>query len=566
MATCAACGRGFEPGDRRCRLCGRERGAPAPSAADLTAPARSPYAPPGGPLLEVVQPPSPWAAPAASLAPPPDPTPSGPVAAARAGAAAVVPGLRVPAIVAPATLADDGSLRVEVVDDEGDHGDEVVEFRGRDTHTDQRDVHVGRRMRRVRRVALAALAAAAVVAAGFTVVGRGGDDGMTVQLAGGTMAVTGDHVAAPTQRWTYEPADGSNVVMAVQDAGAVYVLSEVRGGGDALTVAALDAVTGTARWTYDVVAAGGTVHATPAGVIVNVQDDRSVSATMLAVGDGSVRWQLDGFVTQVPGSSAYGIVQQVNGRVALGLNVIDLATGNVRWSPAGTLRAGLGLDVLVDASCDAISGRSPGDGLVRWRYSSAEGDSFCGRSRPQVAVAADRIVVTEGDDLVGLDASGREQWRRPVGTRVLAGTNGPYVQLRQQDSVADQSYVDATTGADIDEAGFQLITGSNRDRTVLARSGDDTIVLLDEGATVVRADRGTAATVGTPMPGAGTVGLGRTTVYRADTTGTELAGFDLATGEQRWSVPLGPMGGAPRVWTADRLVVVGTAQGLAAFG
>ncbi len=474
----------------------------------------------------------------------------------------------------PASLADDGSLRVEVIDDDADEAgdggtDGGREFHRTDVRRDGRDVHHGRGMRWMRRSALAALAVAALVAAGLAVAGRDGAQGMTVQLAGGTQSVTDDHTGAPTERWTYDPAAGASVEMAVQDDTSVYVLTQVRrSGSGSLVVAALDAVTGEARWTYDVVAAGGSVHVTPVGLILNVQDDRSVSATMLALGDGSVRWQLDGFVTQVPGSAGYGIVQQVNGRVALGLNVIDLATGNVRWSPAGTLRSGLGLDVLVDASCDAISGRSPADGLVRWRYSSAEGASFCGRSRPQVAVAADRIVVTEGDDLVGLDASGRERWRRPLGTRVLAGANGAYVQLRQRDSVADQSYVDATTGADIDATGLALINASNRDRTVLARSGDATIVLLDQGDAVVRADRGSAAVTGERMPGAGAVGLGRSTVYRTSAAGDQLIGYDLATGRPRWSVPLSlAAAGAPRVWTAGRVVVVGTASGaLVAFG
>lgn len=507
-------------------------------------------------VLEV-EPASPWAAPAAGTAPSPRPP--------------VLPPAR-PAVDGVGALDDDGSLVVEVLGDEADDEAEEVTFGGRDVRTDHRDVRVGRGGRTAgaaRRVALVGLALAALVAGGLTVADqRGGERGLTVQLAGGTATLAGDHATAPTRRWTFEPPAGASVLTAVQDAGAVYVLTQTVGETRALTVDALDAATGMVRWTYDVVAASGTIHVTPDGLILNTQADRAVGATMLALGDGTVRWQLEGFVTQVPGSPDHGIVQQVSGRVAVALNVVDLATGSPRWTPAGTLRTGLGLDVLVDATCDAVTGRAADDGLIRWRYSSAEGTSFCSRSRPQLAVAADRIVVVEGDELVGLDATGRERWRRPLGSSLLAGAFGPYVQLRSRDSADAPTYVDATTGADIGADGAARITGADRDRTVVARQGDRTLVFLDEGDAVVRADRGTAEAAGLPMPGFGAVGLGRTSVYRTSAAGDQLVGYDLATGKARWSVPLDLTdGGEPRVWTADRLVVVGSSsKGLVAFG
>jgi outer membrane protein assembly factor BamB len=334
---------------------------------------------------------------------------------------------------------------------------------------------------------------------------------------------------------------------------------------------------------YYVTAAAGTVHPTPLGLLLNVQDDRAVGATMLELADGTVRWQLDGFVSQVPGSPRYGIVQQVDGRVVLGLQVIDLATGTERWTPAGSLRSGLGLEVLVDANCDAIIGRSIENGLERWRVVPLDGGTFCERNRPQLTVAADRIVVAEGTELIGIDAEGREAWRQDLGDRVLAGSNGPFVQLRRPDAVADQLYLDATTGDALTAEAQERLDSARRDRTVLARLGDETVVLLDTDAGVVRADRATAAVEGEPMAGAGAVGLGRTTVYRLDDAGDSLVGYDLASGATRWTVAVaasavaasavtgsadgGSVASTPRVFSADRHVVVGTATGdLVAFG
>lgn len=543
MASCAVCGGAYEPGDRLCGRCGRPRGvtaatpSPAFSADTL-----------------VVEPASPWASPT-GVAP-----------------AAVAPARDKRDLVLDDVLDQDGALRVEIVtdDEDADDGTELAfTAGGRDVRTHRRDVQLGGRRGVGRRIVAGIAVAAAVVAAGLGVVARrDGGGALTVQLVGGTAAVTGDLVDEPTRRWGFEPAVGSRVLAAVQDDAAVYVLTRAEADTVSLTVHALDSATGAARWTYDVVATTGSIHATPAGIVFNTQADRALAATMLSAADGTVRWQVDGFVTQAPGAPGYGIVQQVSGRVTAALNVIDLSTGSPRWTPAGSLRAGLGIDVLVDATCDALTGRAAADGLIVWRYASPEGQSFCSRSRPQLAVAADRIVVAEGDELVGLDAQGRERWRQPRDGLALAGSSGPYVQLRSTDASAAPSYLDASTGTALSPSSAERVTTANRDRTVLARDGARTLVLLDEGDAVVRADRGTAEPAGLPMPGAGAVGLGRTSVYRTSAAGDLLVGYDLATGTPRWSVPLVVAGeGTPQVWTADRVVVAGTADGgLTVFG
>ena len=258
----------------------------------------------------------------------------------------------------------------------------------------------------------------------------------------------------------------------------------------------------------------------------------------------------------------------MNGRVALGLEVIDLDRGLPRWSPAGSLRTGLGLGVVIDANCDEIQGRSATSGLVQWRFPALDGSTFCNRGRPQLTVAGARVVVADGSDLVGLDARGQERWRRPLAGQVLAGANGTWVWLRKQSAPAEQTYLDAATGAELDEAAIALVVGANRDRTVLAHTAGRPVVLLDERDGLVRVDDRSAQTRGTAMPGSGPVGLGVGTVYRTSVEGDALVGFDLATGRQRWSVPITPDPvDMPMIWAAGQVIVVGGATGtLTAFG
>ena len=538
VASCGRCGRAYGPGDRRCASCGADRTTSAPSTAGL----------PAG--VEIGVPAS-----VAELV--------GPAGSTRADAA----------YDAPASLHDDGSLRVEVLEHDGHdlldrpdgHGERAV---GTET---EGDVHVGGgRGRWLRRAALAGLAVAALVGAGAAV--RREQPTLTVQLTGGTLDVAADHVRAPTARWTYALAEGTTLAMATQDDLNTYLVVRSRQPGAAkalsMSVVALDAATGAVRWTYDITASDVTAHPTIKGLIVNVQDGRTANASMLDPADGAVRWQVDGFVTQAPDEPGTGIVQQLNGRFAVGLQVIDLHSGAERWTPAGSLRTGLGLGVVVDASCDEIAGREASSGIIRWRFPALDGASFCTRGRAQLAVAAGRVVVADGDDLVGIDAHGQERWRRPLGSQVLAGSNGPYVWLREQDAATVQTFVNAATGVDVDAAGTDLILRATRDRTVVARAGDAALVLLDEAEGLVRADPGTGQRRGLAMPGSGAVGLGRTTVYRTTVGGGALVGYALATGRPRWSVPLGRSGGAGgRVWTAGRTVLVGADTGtLTAFG
>ena len=486
---------------------------------------------------------SPWARPPHDLREPPPPA--------------------APAPEAPATLASDGSLNVEIV-----HGDDAD---GEDNGSDLiPEVRVGgRRIRGLVRVGLAA-AVVAAAAVGGLVATRDSSTTFLVQTSGGTIDVKVDHATAPSALWSYRIPEDTTVTSVSQGDDAVYIaMRNDTGTGEpgTMTVVALDAA-GTPQWTYDVTADGGSIHATPAGVLVNVQDGRGAYATMLALADGTVRWQLDGFVTQAPGEAGIGIVQQLNGRVALGLEVIDLDRGTPRWTPAGSLRTGLGLGVIVDANCDEVQGRSATTGLVQWRFAALDGTTFCNRGRPQLTVASDRVVVADGSDLVGLDASGQERWRRPLAGQALAGSNGTWVWLRQQSAPAEQTYLDAATGAELDSAAAALIVNANRDRTVLAHTSGRPLVLLDEGDAMMRVDPRTGQPKGAAMPGAGAAGIGLGTVYRLSADGDALVGFDLATGRQRWSVPVSTGGdGATTVWAAGRVIVVGAGTGtLTAYG
>lgn len=573
MATCGTCGTAWQPGDVRCPTCGQARAGASGSAAARARPAFAPPEDRANPFQrvdagQVVPVADGW-----GLTPPPPP----PAPSAYWPVVAPPPMLDFSGVgEAPGSAgSDDADHELTTFDDDdGGLRVEALEHEGIDLHDDEPVLHVGDRGRWLRRVAVGVVLAVGAVAVSRTLIGGLDDPAMIVQTGAGSVRVTSDLSEVPERRWTFTVPDGATIGMVTQDSTTVYALLTLAGAsGQQVSVLALDRTAGQTRWRYDVTGVDGLVQATPQGLLLNVYEGRSTTGSLLEPADGTVRWQVEGLVAPAPGHDDAVIVQQVSGRLAVGARIIAMSTGQVRWEPLGLLRTGLGLDVAVDAGCDVIRGRDLGDGAVRWSYpgvgEEAAAADLCPFGQVRLAVAGSHVVIADGADLVGLDAQGRESWRKPADGRTIAGSSGAFVLVQRRQAATDRAYLDAGDGTEVDLAAFALIRGRGRGSLLVARKGSTTVMLVDQGDAVVRVDDRTGAADSQPMAGTGPVGLGESTVYRVSADRSAVIGYALSSGRTRWTTPLdaAATGRDPVIWSGDDLLVVGDAAGpLTAYG
>lgn len=508
--------------------------------------------------------------------PPPPPASTGSWGASRDAAPAPWPATPVVASAAasstagwatePAAGALDGD---EVTFDDDGLRVEALEHDGVDLHDEMADVHVGHRGRWLRGVAVVAVLAVIGTLAGRAVIDRSRPTTMVVQTSAGSATVTTDLATAPTARWSLPVPDGASVSMVTQDATTVYVLLTSAGAmGQQVSVLALERADGTERWRYEVTGVDGLVQATSRGLLVNVFESRAVTGSLLEPADGTVRWQVDGVVTPAPDGGDVALVQQVSGQLRVGARFVALSTGLERWSPLGVLRTAIGLDVAVDATCESLTGRAIDDGRVRWTYPAGGGEptaaaDLCPTSQQvRLAIVGDRIVVADGTDFVALDSEGRERWRVAAAGRTLAGQTGTYLLVQDAQAPGGRVYLDPD-GRPVDQASFATIRGRGRDSTLLVRRDGDTMMLVDQGDTVVRLDRRTGLAAGAPMAGTGPIGVGQRSVYRVNAAGDALVSYSLSSGENGWTAPLdaAAVGARPVIWSADQVIVVGAVTG-----
>jgi outer membrane protein assembly factor BamB len=290
------------------------------------------------------------------------------------------------------------------------------------------------------------------------------EDGATLVYPEGTgdaRAVIGLDLATLAVRWRFKP-DAEVRSAPAADGNTFYVASRIG------TISALDARTGTERWSFD---ADGTVFgpiAVSDGVVyVAAEDTVSFETTVYAIdaADGAQRWQ---FKPQRRGVFASG--PAVDGeRVFLGfgdgsVRALGISNGSPVWTRTLALGQGFGPgsapalvegDLLVASRDGSVSRLDGATGERRWRFRAPGG--FV-QSSP--LVVGDSVVAGSADGfIVALDLeTGRRVWQldlrggpigaiAPAGDRLLVGlgaTEGGLVAL-EHDAEGELTSVESPT-------------------------------------------------------------------------------------------------------------------------
>jgi len=254
----------------------------------------------------------------------------------------------------------------------------------------------------------------------------GGAWGVAADARGAVVVVDDGAVVAVTPtghtRWTAPALDVTEAAPAL-DGATVLV------GGEA-GITALDRARGAVRWRASM---GAEVPAVAlAGDVALAGTDSGVLAAFDAR-TGEAKWSVTGpgelwsapRVDVVTGA----VVATWHGGDAPHVEVLDLATGDARWSaPIGraaaapTIAGAGAAAVVIVASGDdhhtaVVEAHDLGSGVVRWR--TAVPASFERAIEP----AAGRhgiVVVDHFGTVTALDLAGRVRWQRPLGAPVLA--------------------------------------------------------------------------------------------------------------------------------------------------
>jgi outer membrane protein assembly factor BamB len=243
-----------------------------------------------------------------------------------------------------------------------------------------------------------------------------GPDG-TLYAAGAHGSLLAVRAEDGQTRWTSEGLSSCGSPVLAGN-GTLYALGRVTPA--ATVLAALDAGTGTRRWTLPLGTAWPYPTLVPAvdreGTVYVAQVEEGqggrASTDFLAVGpDGKVRWR-----TKVEGESRCGAVLGADGTVVV-------------------------------CTTQDLQGLEPGTGRALWRYVLPEGFAVLG-STPIVDAEGTIFVATRLGHLLALSAAGRERWRaeRPhPGLNPSSLALGPggrlYYGVRTSSPEADRFYV-----------------------------------------------------------------------------------------------------------------------------
>jgi outer membrane protein assembly factor BamB len=199
---------------------------------------------------------------------------------------------------------------------------------------------------------------------------------------------------------------------------APAAVSSLMIGADGPTLFALDAATGTERWSQAIAAAPILPLVASADRVIAATDSQEI--VLLNAGDGRILWRapLGATPTAVPvalGDTVFAGLE--DGRVV----ALDAATGAPRWTRTLGARivvmTALEDRVLVGGAGDFYYSLKPKDGGIQWKWRTG-GDAL------GIAVAdAKRVYFVSLDNMVrALDRRGGDlKWQRPMPSRPVGG-------------------------------------------------------------------------------------------------------------------------------------------------
>ena len=531
---CPDCGTPFQPGDRACGRCGRQR-ASGEDTIVATTPVNSgpqPVASLRRPLLA-----GPTAAPA--------PRPSGALPSA-----------------APDAEDDDGepawegfgaARRSAADDDRGAAGETGLEAEGTSIVSGHR-------------LFVAALVAiiAALLIGGLVLVSRRRPTTATQWRFGEQAPLPSGIHQRPTLRWrTNLAAQGPFALMrsgVLQDDTHVY--AAYRSGVDTF-ITALDRRSGAVVWTATDVGPSPFVQLVGGRLVVSQSRRGSGPKPPFALdlATGQVAWTLTGQTAFAFSDAGPLLVVRDNTLV-----IVDPVTGTDRWSTS------LGVDfvpsagVFIRRQCDAVSATDWTTGVELWTAKQQNDPCGTARTVPAVTVGADVVIFADGQELVGVDRlTGAERWRgpspAPIDSLEMLGKD---VAVGRRNDDKEVFAVDAHTGEPVFDGtapdGRMLsVRSANRDTLLLA--GDRGLLVLDPV---------TFAPVGDPRPvdadeQTGGLMLAADTTYKLDLGlgSRALTAYDLQSGAVRWRLEISD---GSQLVSAGRTLVVAEERGLAAYG
>lgn len=311
--------------------------------------------------------------------------------------------------------------------------------------------------------------------------------GGTVYVGSGANAYALD-AATGVPRWIAPLGDGSVGASSPAVGGDLvfFGISNANGPG---TLHALDARTGTAKWTY---AAGSDMTSSPVlaqgTVFVGTGEGQSGTVHALDAETGSVRWRFAADAPVISSPAVAGgvvIVGSDNGTVY----ALDAATGSMRWrygtgSPVQSAPAVFGDQVFV-ADSSALYALSVSAGSFRWSH------AFHGTLHASPAVSEGSVFIGSlesqggGGAVFAFDtASGATRWKTEVpapvlaspalagGTVVIGSLNGTVLSL---DAGTGRIHASYQTGNQVRSS--PAIVGG----VVFIGSGDGKVYALGEG-------------------------------------------------------------------------------------